>query len=162
GRRLLPRPARGAGPPARRRAAVPHVHLRHHRPPQGRAAQHRRLPRLRDRDLEVLPGHPPRRHLLVHGRHRVDHRPLLHRPPSAGSGPRPLGPTGVIYEATPNSPDAGRPGRIAERLGVNISPPSPPSIRLLRKVGPDEPAKYNYHFKHMTTVGEPIEPEVWR
>src|SRR6266545_7842261 len=22
--------------------------------------------------------------------------------------------------------------------------------------------KYNYHFKHMTTVGEPIEPEVWR
>jgi acetyl-CoA synthetase len=32
----------------------------------------------------------------------------------------------------------------------------------LRKVGPDEPAKYNYHFKHMTTVGEPIEPEVWR
>ena len=30
---------------------------------------------------------------------------------------------------------------------------------MLRKVGPDEPAKYNYHFKHMTTVGEPIEPE---
>jgi acetyl-CoA synthetase len=33
---------------------------------------------------------------------------------------------------------------------------------MLRKVGPDEPAKYDYHFKHMTTVGEPIEPEVWR
>ena len=32
----------------------------------------------------------------------------------------------------------------------------------MRKLGPDEPAKYNYHFKHMTTVGEPIEPEVWR
>jgi len=29
-------------------------------------------------------------------------------------------------------------------------------------VGPDEPKKYDYHFKHMTTVGEPIEPEVWR
>jgi acetyl-CoA synthetase len=29
-------------------------------------------------------------------------------------------------------------------------------------MGPDEPAKYDYHFKHMTTVGEPIEPEVWR
>src|SRR6202022_1635966 len=26
----------------------------------------------------------------------------------------------------------------------------------------DEPKKYNAHFKHMTTVGEPIEPEVWR
>jgi acetyl-CoA synthetase len=33
---------------------------------------------------------------------------------------------------------------------------------MLRKAGPDEPAKYNYQFKHMTTVGEPIEPEVWR
>jgi len=29
---------------------------------------------------------------------------------------------------------------------------------MLRKSGHDEPAKYNYHFKHMTTVGEPIEP----
>jgi len=33
---------------------------------------------------------------------------------------------------------------------------------MLRKAGADEPAKYNYKFKHMTTVGEPIEPEVWR
>jgi acetyl-CoA synthetase len=33
---------------------------------------------------------------------------------------------------------------------------------MLRKTGPDEPAKYHYHFKHMTTVGEPIEPESWR
>ena len=33
---------------------------------------------------------------------------------------------------------------------------------MLRKAGPDEPTKYHYHFKHMTTVGEPIEPEVWR
>jgi len=29
-------------------------------------------------------------------------------------------------------------------------------------VGPEEPKKYDNHFKHMTTVGEPIEPEVWR
>jgi acetyl-CoA synthetase len=33
---------------------------------------------------------------------------------------------------------------------------------MLRKAGPDEPKKYNHHFKHMTTVGEPIEPPVWR
>jgi acetyl-CoA synthetase len=33
---------------------------------------------------------------------------------------------------------------------------------MLRKVGKDEPAKYDYHFKLMVTVGEPIEPEVWR
>jgi acetyl-CoA synthetase len=33
---------------------------------------------------------------------------------------------------------------------------------MLRKLGPDEPTKYNCRFKHMTTVGEPIEPHVWR
>jgi acetyl-CoA synthetase len=77
-------------------------------------------------------------------------------------GPLALGTTSVIYEGTPNYPDAGRPWRIAERLGVNIFHTSPTAIRMLRKVGPDEPAKYGYQFKHMTTVGEPIEPEVWR
>ena len=77
-------------------------------------------------------------------------------------GPLSLGTTSVIYEGTPNYPDAGRPWRIAERLGVNIFHTSPTAIRMLRKVGPDEPAKYDYHFKHMTTVGEPIEPAVWR
>ena len=56
----------------------------------------------------------------------------------------------------------GRPWRIAERLGVNIFHTSPTTIRMLRKLGPDEPSKYNYRFKHMTTVGEPIEPDVWR
>ena len=39
---------------------------------------------------------------------------------------------------------------------------SPTAIRSLRKLGPDEPAKYNYNYKLMVTVGEPIEPEVWR
>jgi acetyl-CoA synthetase len=77
-------------------------------------------------------------------------------------GPLALGTTSVIYEGTPNYPDAGRPWRIAKNLGVNIFHTSPTAIRMLRKVGPDEPEKYDYHFKHMTTVGEPIEPEVWR
>ncbi len=77
-------------------------------------------------------------------------------------GPLALGTTSVIYEGTPNYPDAGRPWRIAKQLGVNIFHTSPTAIRMLRKVGPGEPAKYDFHFKHMTTVGEPIEPEVWR
>jgi acetyl-CoA synthetase len=77
-------------------------------------------------------------------------------------GPLALGTTTVIYEGVPNYPDGGRPWRIAEKLGVNIFHTSPTSIRMLRKVAPDEPFKYNYHFKTMTTVGEPIEPEVWR
>src|SRR5881398_4233436 len=77
-------------------------------------------------------------------------------------GPLALGTTSVMYEGVPTYPDPGRPWRIAERLGVNIFHTAPRTIRMLRKAGPDEPKKYNYHFKHMTTVGEPIEPEVWR
>jgi acetyl-CoA synthetase len=77
-------------------------------------------------------------------------------------GPLALGTTSVMYEGVPTYPDAGRPWRIAEKLGVNIFHTAPTTIRMLRKLGPDEPAKYDYHFKHMTTVGEPIEPEVWR
>jgi acetyl-CoA synthetase len=77
-------------------------------------------------------------------------------------GPLALGTTSVMYEGVPTYPDAGRPWRIAERLGVNIFHTAPTTIRMLRKLGPDEPEKHDYHFKHMTTVGEPIEPEVWR
>jgi len=77
-------------------------------------------------------------------------------------GPLSLGTTTVMYEGVPTYPDAGRPWRIAERLGVDIFHTSPTTVRMLRKVGPDEPAKYDFHFKTMTTVGEPIEPDVWR
>jgi acetyl-CoA synthetase len=77
-------------------------------------------------------------------------------------GPLALAATTVMYEGVPTCPDAGRPWRIAERLNVNIFHTAPTTIRMLRKAGPDEPEKYDFHFKHMTTVGEPIEPEVWR
>lgn len=77
-------------------------------------------------------------------------------------GPLSLCASTVIYEGVPTYPDAGRAWRIAEELDVNIFHTAPTVIRALRKIGPDEPAKYNYHFKLMTTVGEPIEPEVWR
>ncbi|MGV9305995.1 acetate--CoA ligase [Nonomuraea sp. NPDC003727] len=77
-------------------------------------------------------------------------------------GPLSLGTTSVIYEGVPTYPDPGRPWRIAERLGVTIFHTAPTAIRMLRKLGPDEPLRYDYRFKHMTTVGEPIEPDVWR
>jgi acetyl-CoA synthetase len=77
-------------------------------------------------------------------------------------GPLALAATSVLYEGVPGYPDSGRPWRIAEQLGVNIFHTAPTTVRMLRKAGPEEPAKYNFTFKHMTTVGEPIEPEVWR
>jgi acetyl-CoA synthetase len=77
-------------------------------------------------------------------------------------GPLAIAASSVVYEGIPNYPDPGRPWRIAQDLDVNIFHTAPTAIRALRKIGPDEPAKYNYKFKHMTTVGEPIEPEVWK
>jgi acetyl-CoA synthetase len=77
-------------------------------------------------------------------------------------GPLSICASSVVYEGVPNYPDAGRCWRIAEELDINIFHTAPTVIRALRKIGPDEPAKYNYSFKHMTTVGEPIEPAVWK
>lgn len=77
-------------------------------------------------------------------------------------GPLAIAASTVIYEGVPTYPDAGRCWRVAEELDVNIFHTAPTAIRMLRKAGPDEPKKYNYKFKHMTTVGEPIEPEVWK
>ncbi len=77
-------------------------------------------------------------------------------------GPLAIGATSIIYEGVPTYPDAGRPWRIAEHFGVNIFYTSPTAIRMLRRADPEAPLRYNYNFKLMGTVGEPIEPEVWR
>ena len=69
----------GAGVDAGGGAAVLDVHERDDGPPEGLRALDRRLSVVRDRHVEVLPGHPPGRHLLVLCGHRLDHRPLLHR-----------------------------------------------------------------------------------
>ncbi len=76
-------------------------------------------------------------------------------------GPLSLAATSVIYEGTPTYPDVSRPWRIAERLGVNIFHTSPTAVRALRRLGEDVPKHGPQHFKHMTTVGEPIEPKAW-
>ena len=141
----------------RRSSAFPDVHQRHDRQAQGLPTSHRRLPRLRDRHLQVLPGHSSDDvyWCMADIGWITGHSYIVY-------GPLALAATSVLYEGVPQFPDAGRPWRIAERLDVNIFHTSPTAIRMLRKAGGDEPKKYNYHFKHMTTVGEPIEPEVWR
>ena len=77
-------------------------------------------------------------------------------------GPLSIGATSVLYEGVPNFPDAGRPWRIAEKLGVEILHTSPTAIRALRREGPDAPHRYHPPFRLLATVGEPIEPETWR
>src|SRR6516165_7100414 len=45
---------------------------------KGLSAQHRRIPVLRRRDVEIHSGHPSGGCLLVHGRYRLDHRSFLY------------------------------------------------------------------------------------
>ena len=82
-RRRPPRRTRGrggrAGIPRRRGPTVPDVHLGHDWPAEGLSAPNRWLSRLRGGDLQLRRGHQARGHLLVFGRHRLDHRPHLHR-----------------------------------------------------------------------------------
>ena len=142
---------------AGRGAAVPDVYERHDRPAEGRPAD-RRLPVLRRGNVQVLTQdiHPGDIYWCFADIGWITgHSYIVY-------GPLALGTTSVMYEGVPTYPDPGRPWRIAEKLGVNIFHTAPTTIRMLRKLGPDEPAKYDYHFTHLTTVGEPIEPDVWR
>ena len=63
---------------ARRRSAVHPLHVGLDRPAQGRAAHHRRLSRVRGDDASIRVRLSRRRHLLVHRRRRLGHRPQLH------------------------------------------------------------------------------------
>ena len=73
-----------AGRDGRRGPALHPLHLRLDRQAQGRGAHHRRLSRLRRDDPPVRLRLPRRRHLLVHRRRRLGHRPQLHRLRPAG------------------------------------------------------------------------------
>ena len=80
-RRLLRRPrvvpVRADG---QRGPALPHVHERHDREAEGHRPHDRRLPRRRGVDEPLRPRpQAGRRRLLVRRRHRLDHRPQLHR-----------------------------------------------------------------------------------
>ena len=82
------RPAAGvrAGLGRRRTSAVPAVHLRLHRQAQGHPARQRRLSTGREAHQQVGVRSQRRRRVLVHGRHRLGHRPQLRGLRSAGRG----------------------------------------------------------------------------
>ena len=63
---------------ARRRSAVHPLYVGIDRPAQGRAAHHRRLSGVRVDDASIRVRLSRRRHLLVHRRRRLGHRPQLH------------------------------------------------------------------------------------
>jgi acetyl-CoA synthetase len=77
-------------------------------------------------------------------------------------GPLSMGATTIIYEGTPTYPDAGRWWSMIEEHRVNQFYTAPTAIRLLHKMGQDEPKKYDLSsLKVLGTVGEPINPDAW-
>jgi len=77
-------------------------------------------------------------------------------------GPLAMGATSIIFEGVPLYPDAGRWWKMIEEYRVNQFYTAPTAIRLLHKVGADEPSKYDLSsLRVLGSVGEPINPDAW-
>ena len=78
-------------------------------------------------------------------------------------GPLANGATTVIFESTPLYPDPGRYWQIIDDLGVTIFYTAPTALRALAQAGDAWIKKYKRtSLRVLGTVGEPINPEVWR
>jgi len=77
-------------------------------------------------------------------------------------GPLAIGATTIMYEGVPTYPDVGRWWKMIEEHRVNQFYTAPTAIRLLHKLGQDEPKKHDLSsLKVLGTVGEPINPDAW-
>ena len=78
-------------------------------------------------------------------------------------GPLAAGTTTVMFEGVPTYPDAGRAWQMVERHKITQFYTAPTAIRMLHKVGPNEPKKYDLSsLRVLGTVGEPIDPPAWK
>ena len=77
--------------------------------------------------------------------------------------PLALGLTSIMYEGAPEWPDPGRIWSMIEHYGVTKYYTSPTLIRHLMKYGNEWPEQHDLsRLKILGTVGEPINPDVWR
>src|SRR5688572_6480125 len=78
-------------------------------------------------------------------------------------GPLCNGATTVMFESTPVYPDPSRYWQLVDDLGITIFYTAPTAIRAIARAG-DEPVKRHSRqsLRILGTVGEPINPEVWR
>ena len=77
-------------------------------------------------------------------------------------GPLAAGTTTLMFEGVFTYPDAGRAWQMVEEYQVNQFYTAPTAIRLLHKLGENEPKKYDLSsLRVLGTVGEPIDPEAW-
>ncbi len=73
------------------------------------------------------------------------------------------GATQVMYEGAPDFPDASRMWDIIQKYGVTIFYTTPTALRMFMKFGDDIPNSFDLStIRLLGTVGEPINPEVWR
>ena len=78
-------------------------------------------------------------------------------------GPLAAGATTVMFEGVPTFPDAGRCWKMVEEYRINQFYTAPTAIRLLHKMGANEPKKYDLSsLRILGTVGEPIDPPAWK
>ena len=78
-------------------------------------------------------------------------------------GPLSAGATTVMFEGVPTYPDAGRCWKMVEEYKINQFYTAPTAIRLLHKMGENEPTKYDLSsLRILGTVGEPIDPPAWK
>ena len=78
-------------------------------------------------------------------------------------GPLAAGATTVMFEGVPTFPDAGRCWKMVEEYRINQFYTAPTAIRLLHKMGANEPSKYDLSsLRILGTVGEPIDPPAWK
>lgn len=76
-------------------------------------------------------------------------------------GPLALGTTTVMYEGASDFPHRGITWELAERFDVDVFHTSPTAVRQFMKWGEEYIESYDFDFRHLTTVGEPIQPEAW-
>lgn len=71
--------------------------------------------------------------------------------------------TVIMFEGVPNYPDVGRAARIIEKHKINILYVAPTALRSLMAEGPVATENSDLSsLRLLGTVGEPINPEVWR
>ena len=87
----------------------------------------------------------------VTGHSYVVYAPLLH------------GATQIMYEGAPDFPDMSRMWNILEKYSASIFYTTPTALRMFMKFGDDIPNSFDLSsLRLLGTVGEPINPEVWR
>jgi acetyl-CoA synthetase len=78
-------------------------------------------------------------------------------------GPLICGATQVMYEGAPDYPTPARMWDIVQRYHVTILYTTPTALRMFMKYGDSIPNSYDLSsLRLLGTVGEPINPEVWR